>query len=293
MISVSNLAKSVGDDLLLANAFFQINPVERCGIAGANGSGKTTLLNILTGDSELSDATVAVRRSRRLGVLRQDRFVYEDQAILNVTLMGNRELWEAMVEKARVLAGAPDVLLLDEPTNHLDILSIRWLEKFLQDFTGTVAVVSHDHRFLDNIATSILDVDYGTVTLYQGNYSAFVQQKVDDRERRDKQIQGRQKQIARHQEFVDRFKSKATKARQARSKLRMIEKKADELEELPGSSRRDPKFRFDPRRPSGREVVRITRTTTRISGVPSEQRSSGCGTSARTGIADSYAGTWG
>src|SRR5690606_35762070 len=72
---------------------------------------------------------------------------------------------------AQVLAGAPDALLLDEPTNHLDIVSIRWLEKFLQDFSGPVVVISHDHRFLDNVATRILDVDYQTVTLYPGNYS--------------------------------------------------------------------------------------------------------------------------
>src|SRR5215212_3697156 len=158
---------------------------------------------------------------------------------------------------AQVLAGTPDVLLLDEPTNHLDILSIRWLEKFLHDFEGPVAVVSHDHRFLDNVSTGILDVDYQTVTLYRGNYSEFVEQKVEDRERKEKEIEGRQKEIAHHQKFVDRFKAKASKARQAQSKLRMIERKAEELEELPGSSRRYPKFRFVQRRPSGKEVLKV------------------------------------
>ena len=158
---------------------------------------------------------------------------------------------------AQVLAGAPDVLLLDEPTNHLDILSIRWLEKFLHDFAGPVVVISHDHRFLDNVATDILDVDYETVTLYRGNYTRSSAKKVEDRERREKEIEGREKEIAHHQEFVDRFKAKASKARQAQSKLRMIEKKAEELEELPGSSRRYPKFRFEPRRPSGKEVLSV------------------------------------
>ncbi|HET8656339.1 MAG TPA: ABC-F family ATP-binding cassette domain-containing protein [Longimicrobiaceae bacterium] len=324
MISVSNLSKEFGERVLFADASFQLNPGERYGIVGANGSGKSTLLGILTGDLPATTGTVAIPKSLRLGVLRQDQFLYEDQEILSVTLMGNPELWEAMVEKeqilarahehfdmdrfseleetvqrldgytaearaatileglgipaeqhhqplstlsggfklrvllAQVLAGAPDILLLDEPTNHLDILSIRWLEKFLHDFEGPVAVVSHDHRFLDNIATGILDVDYETVTLYRGNYSSFLEQKVEDRERREKEIEGRQKEIARQQEFVDRFKAKASKARQAQSKLRMIEKKADELEELPGSSRRYPKFRFAQRRPSGRDVLRIS-----------------------------------
>jgi ATPase subunit of ABC transporter with duplicated ATPase domains len=323
MISVSTLEKSFGDRVLFADASFQLNPGERYGIVGANGSGKTTLLSILSGDTEPTKGTVSIPKSLRLGVLRQDQFLYEEQEILQVVLMGNPELWDAMVAKeellakahehfdadrfseleetvqrhdgytaearaatileglglptavhrqplstlsggfklrvllAQVLASTPDVLLLDEPTNHLDILSIRWLEKFLHDFPGPAAVISHDHRFLDNVATSILDVDYQTATLYKGNYSQFLVSKREDRERREKEIEGRQKEIARQQEFVDRFKAKASKARQAQSKLRMIEKKADELEELPGSSRRYPKFRFAQRRPSGQEVLKI------------------------------------
>ena len=159
---------------------------------------------------------------------------------------------------AQVLASAPDVLLLDEPTNHLDILSIRWLEKFLHQFPGPVVVISHDHRFLDNVSTKILDVDYDTVTLYTGNYTRFLEAKVAERERREKEIASRSKEIAHHQQFVDRFKAKASKARQAQSKLRFIEKKAGELEELPGSSRRYPSFRFEQRRPSGKEVLKVT-----------------------------------
>ncbi|MQA91006.1 MAG: ATP-binding cassette domain-containing protein [Gemmatimonas sp.] len=324
MISVSNLSKQYGDRVLFANASFQLNAGERYGLVGANGSGKTTLLRILGGDLEPSEGSVSIGKSLRLGVLRQDQFLYEDQEILGVALMGNPELWEAMVEKekvlarahehfdadrfsrleetvqrhdgyaaearaaaileglglpaevhrkplstlsggfklrvllAQVLASAPDVLLLDEPTNHLDIISIRWLEKFLQDFAGPVVVISHDHQFLDSIATSILDVDYATVTLYQGNYSDFSEEKLAERERREKEIGARQKEIAHHQKFVDRFKAKASKARQAQSKLRMIEKKAEGLEALPGSSRRYPKFRFEPRRPSGREVLKVS-----------------------------------
>ena len=158
---------------------------------------------------------------------------------------------------AQVLAGTPDALLLDEPTNHLDILSIRWLETFLRDFSGPAVVISHDHRFLDHISSCILDVDYQTVRLYRGNYSKFVEAKSSDREHREKEIANQEREIAHHQKFVDRFRSKASKARQAQNKVRMIEKQMDKIVELPSSSRRYPTFRFNQRRDSGKEVLTI------------------------------------
>ena len=323
MISVSNLEKSFGDRILFTGASFQLNPGERYGLVGANGSGKTTLLNIISGDLDASYGSVSVPKNLRMGVLRQDQFLYRDEEILQVSLMGNPELWRAMVEKeellaraedhfdadrfseleetvhrhdgytaearaaailnglgippevhrspvsilsggfklrvllAQVLASAPDILLLDEPTNHLDIISIRWLEMFLRDFKGPAVVISHDHRFLDNVMTHILDVDYETVQLYHGNYSDSLVAKQLERERREKDIAARERDIAHHQKFVDRFKAKASKARQAQSKVRMIEKKAAALTGLPMSSRRYPTFRFEQRRNSGKEVLSV------------------------------------
>ena len=323
MISVSGLAKSFGIQTLFENATFQLNAGSCYGLVGANGSGKTTLLNILGGEEDPTAGSVSIPKKLRLGVLRQDQFLYETQQVLEVAMMGHRELWEAMEAKehllevpadefdahrfseleetiqrldgysaearaaeileglgfpadvhrnplstlsggfklrvllAQTLAGSPDVLLLDEPTNHLDILSIRWLEKFLVKFAGPVVVISHDHRFLDNVASHIIDVDYETVTLYHGDYAHFQRAKVEERERREKEISEREREITHHQQFVDRFRAKASKARQAQSKLRLIEKKADSLEALPPSSRRYPRFHFDPRRPSGREVLKV------------------------------------
>jgi ABC-type multidrug transport system ATPase subunit len=118
-------------------------------------------------------------------------------------------------------------------------------------------VISHDHRFLDGVATHILDVDYRTVTLYHGNYTDFLAGKQEERGRREKEIAGREKEIAHHQLVVDRFKAKASKARQAQSKARMIEKMLDGMEELPQSSRRYPTFDFVERRPSGRDVLTL------------------------------------
>ena len=327
MISASGLGKSFGERTLFAGASFRLNPGERHGLVGANGSGKTTLLNILAGDAHPTEGSVSIPRRTRLGVLRQDRFVYEDEQVRQVALMGNEELWEAMAARdallarsaehfdaacfseleevferhdgytaesraaaileglglparvhhdplstlsggfrlrvllAQVLAGAPDALLLDEPTNHLDILSIRWLEKFLRGFRGPVVVISHDHRFLENVATHILDIDYETVTGYPGSYTGFLAAKAAERERREKEIALREREIAHHQRFVDRFRAKASKARQAQSRVRMIEKKAEGLVELPKSSRRYPVFRFEQRRPSGKEVVKVAGVT--------------------------------
>ncbi len=326
MISVSGLAKSFGDQTLFEGVGFQLNAGERYGLVGANGSGKSTLLGILAGSVEASDGQVSIPKDARVGKLGQDHYLFEEHTILDVAMMGDRELWDAMQEKeellaraeadekdfdverfshleetvqrhdgyaaearagaileglglpsevhrnrlstlsggfklrvllAQALASKPDVLLLDEPTNHLDILSIRWLEKFLRDFTGPVVVISHDHRFLDNVCTSILDVDYRTVKLYSGDYTAFVDAKAAERARREKEIDAREREIAHHQQFVDRFRAKASKARQAQSKLRLIEKKAGDLEELPPSSRRYPTFKLEPRRASGRDVLSI------------------------------------
>ena len=156
---------------------------------------------------------------------------------------------------AQVLIGGPDVLLLDEPTNHLDILSIRWLEKFLLAYRGAALIISHDQRFLDNVASHILDVDYETITEYVGNYSAFVELKRETRERKEAEIARSEKIIAEKRAFVERFGAKATKAKQAQSRLKQIEK--IEVEELASSSRRTPHFRFTPERPSGRDVLEV------------------------------------
>ncbi|MEN9578156.1 MAG: hypothetical protein RJA70_1165, partial [Pseudomonadota bacterium] len=156
---------------------------------------------------------------------------------------------------AKVLVGQPDALLLDEPTNHLDILSIRWLEQFLQSYRGCVVVISHDRRFLDRTATKILDVDYGTVIQYRGNYTDFLEQKSGTRERKEAEIARVEKTIAEKQAFVDRFRAKASKARQAQSRVKQIEK--IEVEELAPSTRRSPNFGFKSRRHSGRDVVKL------------------------------------
>ncbi|MEC7242032.1 MAG: ABC-F family ATP-binding cassette domain-containing protein [Myxococcota bacterium] len=159
----------------------------------------------------------------------------------------------------KALAADPEILLLDEPNNHLDILSICWLEEFLRSYKGCALIVSHDHRFLNNFTTHIIDVDYERATLYKGNYTAFVNAKAEERTRREAEIAKRKKEIADLDAFVTRFKAKASKARQANSKAKRMEKIV--LEPLPQSSRRYPLFRLKARRPTGREVLSVDGVT--------------------------------
>jgi ATPase subunit of ABC transporter with duplicated ATPase domains len=156
---------------------------------------------------------------------------------------------------AQVLAANPDALLLDEPTNHLDILSIRWLEKFLENYEGCAVVVSHDHRFLNNVCSHIIDVDYERATLYTGNYDAFVEAKQSHRDRLEAEIKKREKEISDQKQFIERFKAKATKARQAQSRVKRVAKMV--IEKLPESSRRYPMFKFEAQRQSGRKVLEL------------------------------------
>ena len=179
--------------------------------------------------------------------------ISDDRATLPLgSLSGGYKL---RVLLAQVLIGRPDVMFLDEPTNHLDILSIRWLEKFLQAYRGCAVIISHDRRFLDAVATRVLDVDYGTIMDYAGNYTGFLQAKEETRARKEVEIARVEKEIAQKKAFVERFKAKATKARQAQSRAKQLEKM--EVDDLPPSSRRAPHFKFDVSQPTGREVLKV------------------------------------
>ena len=156
---------------------------------------------------------------------------------------------------AQLLFSRPDVLLLDEPTNHLDIVSIAWLEQFLLTFKACAIIVSHDHRFLNTTCTHIVDIDYERVTVYPGNYEAFELAKVANRERKEAEIDKVEAKRAEKEAFVRRFKAKATKARQAQSRVKQLAKLT--VETLPTSSRRKPLFRLGARRQTGKQVVEV------------------------------------
>ncbi len=157
---------------------------------------------------------------------------------------------------AQTLFQDPAILLLDEPTNHLDISSIQWLEQFLKSsFKGLVIFISHDVEFIDNLADHILDIDYGEIRKYPGKYQKFLAEKQLIQEQKIIERKSAEEKIAHLQKFVDRFGAKASKAGQARSRAKMIEK--IEVPDLVNSSRIAPLFHFAPKRPSGKQVCKI------------------------------------
>lgn len=125
---------------------------------------------------------------------------------------------------ARLLLSKPDILLLDEPTNHLDLAATEWLEDYLSAYPGAILLVSHDRMFLDKVVSTVYEAAYGTLTKYNGNYSAFVRQKKDNFLKHKKEYEAQQREIARLNELVDRFRYKATKAAMAQSKLKEIKR---------------------------------------------------------------------
>lgn len=157
---------------------------------------------------------------------------------------------------AQVLFQKPDIMLLDEPTNHLDILTIAWLEEFLiKNFKGLLIFISHDRGFLNNLSTNILDIDYGTVLDYPGNYEQFCVTKEERLRLKKSELKNQEKKIEALQSFVDRFGAKASKASQAASRQKMIDR--IELIEIKDSNIFTPYFNFQHKKPSGKSVVKV------------------------------------
>ncbi|MDR0763644.1 MAG: ABC-F family ATP-binding cassette domain-containing protein [Bacteroidales bacterium] len=167
--------------------------------------------------------------------------------------------WQMRVELAKILLRAPEVMLLDEPTNHLDIESIEWLEEFLQTYQGAVVVVSHDRRFLDNITKRTIEIVLGRIEDYSCSYSLYVEQRQERREIQQAAYNNQQKEIESIERFIERFRYKATKARQAQSRLKMLEKK--ERIEIDTFDNSAISFRFPPAPHSGKVVVNALSVT--------------------------------
>lgn len=166
---------------------------------------------------------------------------------------------------AQALFGHPDIILLDEPTNNLDLASVVWLEDFLMDYDGTVLVVSHDRYFLNNVCTHIVDIDYGKIKMYVGNYDFWYESsQLMQRMMRDQNRKAEEK-IKELQNFIQRFSANKSKSRQATSRKKLLDKIT--VEEMPASSRRYPYVGFTMDRELGKDVLTVSGLTKTVDGV--------------------------
>ena len=262
MISVEHLSIEFSSRPILDDVTFLVNPRDRIALVGKNGAGKTTLLRLLAGVetpssgriSKMGDITIGYLPQVMMHVdgktLREDvlsvisnrgseigdeaRFIAEmDRTIIGLgferkdfdrpcsEFSGG---WRMRIELAKILLQHPDLLLLDEPTNHLDIESIQWLEEFLKTNGCALVLVSHDRAFLDNVTTRTIEITLGRIYDYNVPYTQF---KVLRQERHEQQVRAylnQQKMIQETEEFIERFRYKATKAVQVQSRIKQLEK---------------------------------------------------------------------
>jgi len=166
---------------------------------------------------------------------------------------------------AQALFGSPDIILMDEPTNNLDVGSVVWLEDFLMDYNGTVIVVAHDRYFLNTVCTHMVDIDYGKIKMYVGNYdfwydsSQLIQRLIKEKNKRNED------KIRELEEFIRRFSANKSKSRQATSRRKLIEKIA--IEDMPASSRRYPWVGFKMEREPGKDRLFVTDVSYSTGGV--------------------------
>ncbi len=162
--------------------------------------------------------------------------------------------WQMRIALAKLLLLQPSLLLLDEPTNHLDLDSLQWLEEYLRSYEGAIMIVSHDRRFLDNMTSKTLELSLGKLTEYAGNYTFFTRERKLRREQQEAAFRNQQQQIKQTEQFIERFRYKATKARQVQSRIKQLEKlDLIELEDEEG----DVHFSFPPAPAPGRVVIEL------------------------------------
>ncbi len=168
--------------------------------------------------------------------------------------------WRMRVFLSRLLLRNPDLLLLDEPTNHLDLPALIWLESYLSNFSGTLIIISHDRDFLNKVTNHITELSINKITTYTGNYDFYLKQKTENEELLYKKYEKQQEEIEHLKKFINKFKAKATKAAQARSRMKQLEKLEQNLIVLPQKAS-SIRFHIPFSQPSGKEVLNITDLT--------------------------------
>lgn len=163
--------------------------------------------------------------------------------------------WLMRVALAKLLLSAPDVLMLDEPTNHLDVESVEWLERFLSTYEGCVLLISHDRDFINGLASKVVEIQRASLVSYTGNYEAFVAQRAAREEQDAAAAKNQARQRAQTEEFIERFRYKATKAKQVQSRIKSLERLA--VVDGPARTKKKMNLRFPPPPRAGRVVLEM------------------------------------
>ena len=285
MISVNGLKKQFGGQLLFEDLSFSVFGQERIGLVGRNGSGKTTLFNIISGQQSSDAGTILIPKGYKIGTLKQhlsfskssiveecaqalsgeERYdLYRVEKILFGLGFSKEDLdkaptlfsggYQIRLNLAKLLLARPNMLLLDEPTNYLDIVSIRWLGQFLKGFVGEIILITHDRGFMDQVCTHTMGLSRKRLRKIKGTTRHYYQQIQEEEEIHEKTRLNQERKKKQLETFVERFRAKASKATQAQSKLKLLNK-MDVLEKL--SDEKHLGFRFNYQECPGKVLMQI------------------------------------
>jgi ATP-binding cassette subfamily F protein 3 len=252
VLQLQGVSKAFGLRRLFDDATVSVAEGQKIGLIGANGSGKTTLFKMILGQEALDGGAVVLHPNARLGYLEQNEAFLPEESVINYLVrVSDREPWECAkmagsfeikhekleapllslsggyqmrVRLAGILVREPNLLLLDEPTNYLDLQTVLLLEEVLRTYRGALLLISHDREFLKNVCTHTLELEHEKLTLFPGNIEAYFEYKegrLEEARRYNKKIEAQRRHL---QDFVDRFRYKASKATQAQSKMKQIDK---------------------------------------------------------------------
>ncbi len=289
MLNVSGLQKSFGGRELFDDVSLNIMSGDRIAITGPNGAGKSTLIKIILGKEEPDAGTVSFIRGTRVGYLPQESEPAGNETVMEVAVPTEyehdgqfiakvkqilsslgfkltdydrpaREMsggWIMRAHLARLLADEPDLLMLDEPTNHLDLETLIWFQDYLKYYPGAILMISHDREFLNNLCTHIAELRSSKIMRYTGNYDEYLVQRAAMEATMIATAKAQQRDIDRLQLFADRFGAKASKASQAQSKRKQIERIKEDMVQVPDGPESTMGFRFPQPPRSGQRVITL------------------------------------
>jgi len=289
MLTVAGLSKSFGGRELFDDVSFNIMSGDRIAITGPNGAGKSTLIKIILGKEEPDGGTVSFIRGTRVGYLPQESEPAGNETVMEVAVPHEHEHdgqfiakvkqilaslgfkqtdhdrparemsggWIMRAHLARLLAEEPDLLMLDEPTNHLDLETLIWFQDYLKYYPGAILMISHDREFLNNLCTHIAELRAAKIMRYTGNYDEYLVQRAAMEATLIATAKAQQRDIDRLQLFADRFGAKASKASQAQSKRKQIERIKEDMVQIPDGPESTMGFRFPQPQRSGQRVITL------------------------------------